>query len=127
MEIVKISLLAIVIIFAIIFTKQIKPEFAIMITIIGSVILLSYILGLFTNIVVLYNELVNKTGINQKYFSILLKAIGVGYLVEFASGVCKDSGYSSIGDKVVLVGKISILALAIPILRTIIELVSDLI
>ena len=98
-----------------------------MITIIGSVILLSYILGLFTNIVVLYNELVNKTGINQKYFSILLKAIGVGYLVEFASGVCKDSGYSSIGDKVVLVGKISILALAIPILRTIIELVSDLI
>lgn len=98
MEIVKISLLAIVIIFAIIFTKQIKPEFAIMITIIGSIILLSYILGLFTNIVVLYNELVSKTGINQKYFSILLKAIGVGYLVEFASGVCKDSGQIGVLD-----------------------------
>lgn len=126
MDIMKVSMLAIVIVFAITFTKQIKPELAIMITIVGSVVLLSYVLGVFNSIVVFYNQLIAKTNINSMYFSILLKAIGIGYLVEFASGVCRDSGNSSIGDKVVLLGKISILSLSIPILQSIISIIGDL-
>ena len=56
MDIMKVSMLAIVIVFAITFTKQIKPELAIMITIVGSVVLLSYVLGVFNSIVVFYNQ-----------------------------------------------------------------------
>ena len=126
MDILKISLLAIAIAFAVVFTKQVKPEFAIIITIAGSTIMLAYILGFFTKLINIYNELTIKTGINQEYFSILLKAIGVGYLVEFASNVCKDSGNNAIADKVVLAGKISILFISIPIIESIFKLVSDL-
>ncbi|MBE5735297.1 MAG: hypothetical protein E7361_02500 [Clostridiales bacterium] len=125
MDIVKVSLLAIAIVFAITFTKQIKPEMSVIITVAGSVVMLIYILGYFNDIVVFYNQLVVSTGVNQKYFTILLKAIGIGYLVEFASGVCRDSGNTSIADKVVFVGKLSILSLAIPVIQSIFEIISD--
>ncbi len=124
MDIVKIALLSCVIVFAITFTKQIKPEIAVLITIAGSVIMLIYVLGYFNNIVVFYNKLVLSTGVDQKYFTILLKAIGIGYLVEFASGVCRDSGNSSIADKVVFAGKLAILSLAVPIIESIFTLIS---
>ncbi len=127
MNILKLSLFAISIVFAIVFTKQVKPEFAVIVSVAGSIAILAYILGFFTDLVVLYNQLIAKTGINQEYFTILLKAIGVGYLVEFASGVCKDSGNSSIADKVTLAGKISILLLAVPIIKSIFEIVSGII
>ena len=125
MDVVKVSLLAIAIVFAITFTKQIKPEMSVIITVAGSVVMLIYILGYFNDIVVFYNQLVVSTGVNQKYFTILLKAIGIGYLVEFASGVCRDSGNTSIADKVVFVGKLSILSLAIPVIQSIFEIMSD--
>ena len=125
MDVVKVSLLAIAIVFAITFTKQIKPEMSVIITVAGSVVMLVYILGYFNNIVVFYNQLVVSTGVNQKYFTILLKAIGIGYLVEFASGVCRDSGNTSIADKVVFVGKLSILSLAVPVIQSIFEIISD--
>ncbi len=125
MDIIKVSLLAIAIVFAITFTKQIKPELSVIITVAGSVVMLVYVLGYFNNIVVFYNELVVKTGVDQQYFTILLKAIGIGYLVEFASGICKDSGNSSIADKVVFVGKLAILSLAVPIIQSIFHIISD--
>ena len=125
MDIIKVSLLAIAIVFAITFTKQIKPELSVIITVAGSVVMLIYVLGYFNNIVVFYNELVVKTGVDQQYFTILLKAIGIGYLVEFASGIAKDSGNSSIADKVVFVGKLAILSLAVPIIQSIFHIISD--
>ena len=126
MDILKISLFAIAIAFAVVFTKQVKPEFAILITIAGSTIMLAYVLGFFSKLINIYNELTIRTGINQEYFSILLKAIGIGYLVEFASNVCKDSGNNAIADKVILAGKISILFISVPIIESIFKLVSDL-
>jgi hypothetical protein len=87
MDVVKISLLAIAIVFAITFTKQIKPELSVIITVAGSVVMLVYILGYFNNIVVFYNELVVKTGVDQQYFTILLKAIGIGFVVVIVLGL----------------------------------------
>jgi len=127
MNILKISLLAIAIVFAIVFTKQIKPEFSVLISVAGSVVMLAYVLGFFTDVVVFYNQIISKAGIDQELFTILLKAIGVGYLVEFASGICRDSGNNSIADKVVFAGKISILILAIPIIKTLFNVVGEII
>lgn len=126
MEIMKFCLIAIAIVFAITFTKQIKPELAVLITVAGAIVMLAYLMGFFNNITVLYNKLIDVSGIDDKYFSILLKAIGIAYLVEFASNICKDSGNTTISDKVVLAGKISILLLATPIIQSIFGIISGL-
>ncbi|MBQ4557932.1 MAG: hypothetical protein IJA61_00960 [Clostridia bacterium] len=126
MEIIKVILLALVIVFTIVFIKQLKPEFALLVSIAGSLILLGYVFGYISNIITLVNNLISKTGVGQKFFTILMKAIGVGYLVEFASSICRDNGNTSIADKVALIGKIYILSLSIPIISEIYEIISGL-
>ncbi len=124
MDIIKIVILAIIVVFVIAITKELRPEFAVLITVVASALLLFYVLGYFSTLLRFYNSIVAATGINQEYFSIILKCIGIGYLVEFASSICKDSGCGSMSDKVVFAGKISVLALAIPIIQSLFDLIS---
>ncbi|MBR6771368.1 MAG: stage III sporulation AC/AD family protein [Lachnospiraceae bacterium] len=55
------------------------------------------------------------------YFQILLKVIGITYVCEFCSDICKDAGYSAIASQMEIFGKLSVLAAGMPILLAIIE------
>ena len=54
--------------------------------------------------------------IKESYLAALFKMIGVTYIAEFASGLCKDSGYNSIANQIEMFGKLSVMALSMPIL-----------
>ena len=54
--------------------------------------------------------------IGQPYLEALLKMIGITYVAEFAAGMCRDAGYGSLGSQIEIFGKLSILALSMPIL-----------
>lgn len=126
MEIVKVVISAILIVFVIIIIKQIKPELAIGITILGSISLLLYILSFFSPIVEIFDKIINSTGLNTNLFTILLKIIGIGYLVEFCADICSDSGNSAIANKVILGGKVFIFILAIPIITDLFDIIIQL-
>ena len=66
------------------------------------------------------------TGIDQQIFQIVLKIIGIGYLTEFTANLCSDSGMNSVAEKVLLGGKVVILIVALPIINTLIEIITDL-
>ena len=59
--------------------------------------------------------------IENSYLGTLLKMVGVAYVVEFASGFCKDAGFASLGMQVEMFGKISILVISSPILLALLE------
>jgi len=59
--------------------------------------------------------------INRVYLTTLLKMVGITYIAEFASGICKDSGYGAIGSQIEIFGKLSILAVSMPILLALME------
>jgi stage III sporulation protein AD len=79
-----------------------------------------------TGVLVSISALVSRTGIRSDIFAALLKIIGIGYLTEFAAGICSDAGNNSMAEKVLLAGKVIILALALPIVGNLIEIVSGL-
>lgn len=62
---------------------------------------------------------------NSTYFHILLKVIGITYICEFCSGICKDAGYSAISGQIEIFGKLSVLAAGMPILLAIIESIQE--
>ena len=62
---------------------------------------------------------------NSMYFRILLKVIGITYICEFCSGICKDAGYSSIAGQVEIFGKLSVLAAGMPVLLAIIKSIQE--
>lgn len=58
---------------------------------------------------------------NRVYLTTLIKMTGITYIAEFASGICKDAGYGSIGTQIEIFGKLSILAVSMPILLALME------
>ena len=127
MELIKVIVLGLVLSIITVLLKSIKPEYSLICVIVGSIILVMYILSGIQSIFDYFSEIVNKTGIDNMMFKTLLKIIGVGYLVEFSAGVCIDSGNSSIADKIVLAGKVLIFSLSIPIISNLFNMIMDLI
>lgn len=63
-------------------------------------------------------EMVSVNGI---YLTTLLKMTGITYIAEFSSGICKDAGYGAIGNQIEIFGKLSILAVSMPIVLALLE------
>ena len=57
----------------------------------------------------------------KNYLTVLLKMIGVTYLAQFSSGICKDAGYSSIAGQIEIFAKLYIMVLSIPVLLALME------
>ena len=55
------------------------------------------------------------------YFGMLLKMLGISYIAEFASGICKDAGYGALGSQIEMFGKLLILAVSAPVLLALLE------
>ena len=125
MDIVKIGLLSIAaIIFAIQF-KQTKPEFSFFIIMAAGLLLFSYIVTYFFDVIRLIQELNSYLGQYSSYLHLILKVVGITYVCEFCSNLCKDAGYGSIAAQIELCGKISIFVVGLPILLALMETVSE--
>ena len=127
MEILKIILIGIVTCVATIIVKNIKPEFSILVSLSGSVVILILIINNLVDIVSGFSSIVNKTNINTQLFSSVLKIVGVGYITEFGADICQDTGNSSIANKVLLSGKVVIMCLALPIVNSMLNVIMGLI
>ena len=125
MELIKVLILGIIVSLLALFLKQIKPEYSLLCVIVGSVIILIYICNSILGVFDFFMNVVNKTGISQELLVIMIKIIGLGYLVEFSANVCRDSGNSSIADKVVLAGKLMIFVISLPIISNLFDMVLE--
>ena len=63
--------------------------------------------------------------LNRMYLEVLLKMIGITYIAEFSSGICKDAGYGSLGSQIEIFGKLSVLAVSMPILVALLDTVQQ--
>ncbi|NLZ82654.1 MAG: stage III sporulation protein AD [Clostridiales bacterium] len=105
---------------AVIFKKE-KEAFSVYINIIACILILIWGLGKLEIIIEAINKLQSHIQINKSYVSILIKIIGITYVTEFSASICKDSGYHAIGEQIELVGKLSILAIGMPIMLALLD------
>lgn len=108
---------------AAILLKGTKPELSLLITVSGGIILLLVGFDMLKGSLTIFHEITALTGIDASFVKILLKMVGIGYLVEFAAGTLTDFGQGALADKLVFVGKIAVLLLAIPILESVLGLI----
>lgn len=123
MEIFQIVGLGIVATIMIVVLKDFRPEFVIFISIITGLIIFSLILNKLIYVVDVMRNLSLKANLEIEYFSTILKIIGMSYIVEFGSQICRDAEQNSIAMKIELAGKVSIMVLAIPILMSLMDLI----
>lgn len=121
-KIIGIGLLALIII---VILKQYKPEFAIYVSMIAGVLILVLSIQKLTGIINLLQSLANKTYINKRFLSILLKITGIAFITEFAVSICSDAGEKAIASKIEIGSKVIIIAMSIPIITSLLELVIE--
>lgn len=107
--------------------KQYKPEFAIFISIITAVIILSYIVSLTLPIISDIKSILSKTSVSFEYLSILLKSVGICYLTQFVCDICKDSGQTAIANKIELAGRVAICFISLPLFHDLISVIETII
>ena len=57
----------------------------------------------------------------MQYFSVALKAIGIGYITGFIADACRDGGQASLAGKAELAGKCAVFILVLPLIASILE------
>lgn len=105
--------------------KPVKPEIAVSISIIGVVILFLFISSNVVEVFDVIYELADKSAVNITYINLVVKIIGITYIFQFASSLCKDAGESAISQAVDMCGKVVISIMAIPIFTELFRTISE--
>lgn len=112
------------IVLAILFKKG-KEEYSLYISLAACVLILLWGIGKLQIILDAVDELQGYIQMNKSYVGILIKIIGITYVTEISASLCKDSGYQAIGEQIELVGKLTILAISMPIMLAILETIDS--
>ena len=120
----KVVLIGLVAVFVILLLKVGKPEYAMAVSMAASVLVLLFAAGTLTQVVGELKTLFSYISLPEGYLGILLKILGVAYLAEFGSALCKDAGQTALGGQIELVGKLTILAISMPIVTSLFETIS---
>jgi stage III sporulation protein AD len=109
---------------AIIFKKG-KEEYSLYVSIAACAVILVWGIGKLNVILDAIDRLQGYIQLNKAYVEILIKIVGITYITEISASLCKDSGYQAVGEQIELVGKLSILAISMPILLAILETINS--
>ena len=107
--------------------KKDRPEMAMFIGILTGIMILLSVTYKFNFIIESINELANKANIPTMYISLIIKLIGIAYLMEFDIQICKDCGEGNIAAKLEFGGKIIVMTMSFPILISIVDMILNLI
>jgi len=100
-----------------------RPDIAMGLSIVAAASIFTLLLSKVGEVVAVMRELASRAGISEVYLSSVLRIVGIAYIAQFGSEVCRDADEAAIAAKVEFAGKVLILILAVPIIRGILETV----
>lgn len=126
-EVFKILGFAIIATILIVMLNNEKKEIGLVLSIAAGVCIFLFTVSKITPIVDMLNSLIESSGINKEFLLIILKITGIAYLVEFGKNICIDAGQSAIATKLELAGKIIIVSLSLPLIATLVNVLTGLV
>ncbi len=101
--------------------RRFAPEFAPLTVAASGLLLAVYFLREAANTVQTLIGIASQNGLGD-WFNLLLKALAVAVACQLTSSLCRDCGESALAEKAELAGKLAILALTLPVVRQLLEL-----
>ncbi|MDO4744416.1 MAG: stage III sporulation protein AD [Clostridia bacterium] len=127
MDIFKIAGLGLAAVVLAVFIKNWKPELAMQVSLAAAVIIFLMVLPYLKAVVVMFQDISEQIGLESKYLSLVLKVIGIAYVAQFAAELCRDAGETSVASKIEFAGKVIIMTLSMPVVYSLLEVVSQII
>lgn len=125
MDIIKIAVLGIAGVLIALPLKREKSEYSTFIAITVCVCIFVYLLTKVELILEFAGRLEAMIPVDGRYIGMLIKMIGITYVAEFATNICKDAGYAAIASQIEIFAKLSILMVSIPVLGVFLEIVGS--
>lgn len=126
MDMIKIGILGMVSILLALLLKEWKPQFSVLISMTACILIFFTALTRMGSMAEIFAELTKQISFKESYMRILLKIIGISYVADFSSNLCKDAGYSAIAGQIEIFGKISVLTVSVPVVMALLSTVSEL-
>lgn len=120
MNLLQVCMIGILGVGTIMIIKTTKPEYGYLLGIAICILLLGMAMKSLNMILDKLEELSNYIGMESGYFKLMMKMLGVAYLCEFSSGICRDAGQAAIAGQIEIWGKLSIMIAGIPVVYSVI-------
>ena len=117
----KIVILALVSIFFIILLKEQKSALAFLLTLAVCILIVFHIMQYVVILMEGMDVFEAYFDSSGYYIKLIFKMVGITYLCEFGTNICKDAGQGAIATQVEMFGKIMILITGLPIVLAVIE------
>ena len=105
--------------------KGLKGEYGIYLVAAVGLVIFFYGITKLKTVIETIRQVQSYIRLNRMYLEVLLKMIGITYIAEFSSGICKDAGYGSLGSQIEIFGKLSVLAVSMPSLLALLDTVQQ--
>ena len=122
---VKIGLIGIAAIFLAAPLRKEKGEFSMLIVLVAGMLVFVYALARMPTILAFLKELIDRLPIDEAYLTPLFKMLGITYVADFAANFSRESGYSSLAGQMEFFAKLSIIALSIPELMYLVDVLEN--
>ena len=125
MSVIQIGLLGIAGVLMAVQFKSGKSEYGIYISIGLSLLVFFSIVSKLKVILDVVRQIGETIHLNTAYVGMLMKMLGIAYVAEFSSGICKDAGYQTIASQIEIFSKLAILVMGMPVILALLEMIGE--
>lgn len=122
MELLKLAALCTVCVLPVVLLRKKTPEQALLLTVAVLVTAAVRCLSLTVPLLEELRALLARAGLEEAYLSILLKTTAAALVTRFCADLCRDGGSQALAAAVETVGAVASLAIALPLLQAVVEL-----
>ena len=125
MNITGICALGVVIAVTAVTIKRYNGEMSLLLCIAGCIFIFLSLLSSFSSLYDTVSKILANTGISVTYITILLKAVGICFVTEFACDICRDAGQSALAAKMEIAGAVLTLSVCLPLFEQVLDLITE--
>ena len=104
-----------------------QPEWTIIISLCGGVLMLIIIAGEVSPLIAGIRQLTDKIPMAGELSGILFKAAGICWIAQMAADICRDAQETALAARVELAGKVLLLAMSLPLFLKLAQIAAALI
>lgn len=125
MDVIQVAALAVAGVLLAVQFKSGKAEYGIYLGAALSILIFFQILGKLNVILEVIKTIGEFLPLNKIFAGTLLKMLGITYVAEFSASICQDAGYQTIARQIEILGKLTILAMSMPILLALLQTIRE--
>lgn len=125
-EIVQVTALCVVGALLALVVKRGSPESALLLALAATVLVLAFLLEGLGELTAFLEELGERSGVPAALFVPLYKTVGISLVVRVGGSLCRDAGETALAAVVETAGAVCALLAALPLLRSVLSLLVEL-